>query len=65
MRTVVPFLLVALVLTCAGVVSAQDYDDDGGSGASPQSKQNLWSYVIFFVFTLLTVYFVFRGNKRA
>lgn len=65
MRRIVPLLLVALVLTGAGIVNAQENDDEGGSPVSPRGRQNAWSYAIFFVFTLLTVYFVFRGNKRA
>jgi len=68
MRTIVPLLLVAFLLVGAGIAAAQD-DDARGFGESDEGsspgRQNVWSYVIFFAFTLLTVYFAFRGNKRA
>ena len=68
MRTVVLVLLVALLLVCATSAWGQrrrsrDAGDDEESDG--RGREQFWSYVIFFVFTLLTVYFVFRGNKRA
>ncbi len=68
MRTIVPFLLVAFLLVGAGIANAQDNeagDSRGSGGDASRGRQNVSSYIIFFAFTLLTVYFVFRGNKRA
>ncbi len=48
---------LTMLLVCAPMtVFAQE---EGGG------KKNLWAYMVFIALGMLTVYFVFRGNKRA
>ena len=67
-------LLVCIVfcIMLTTLASAQDRIQRGIDRSNLPSSEvetvggkNLWSYIIFIVAGLVTVYFAFRGNKRA
>ncbi|MFH0965201.1 MAG: hypothetical protein V2A58_14470 [Planctomycetota bacterium] len=73
MRCSILVLTAFLVLLGPYIVAQEEEDYRRGMDTSDLQREhvevaggeNLWSYLTFLVIGLGTVYFVFRGNKRA
>jgi len=68
MRTAVFFCLflgIGFCLFASAQTPGIDNSEVPSTNVEPVGGANLWSYMIFIIGTLVTVYFVFRGNKRA